>query len=412
MAPLHTNNTFGINKGKLNISIYEYNKNLPNANTRIKEFKSKKWNNNKILLYDEREILKMIPIDKIRKCDKLPGKSDHEMFEIKEQRFNYKVNKKFKLPAKRLGRRGDIHLPEEMTTEAFKYIEKINELNKISGFEKFPAINEGSLKIVKMKMNGEKIIQFLKDTKNKHPTARVLKTDEWFHNYVKHVIPNDILFEDIVAKFQNKELEPGEWVYFPNILGQPHLSCSLRKRLPLRCGGQIANFYEPFLLREKRKDGKKMTIEEKRERQHLRMNGLHDKSSKLHYIIEAMCPYCSLYGNNFDHIFFGRFNSEYLHHVTKHHAVGSAGVEMPLPSLVALGIEQKNFFALCSYCDDVITIKDPLDLNSKNPFLNYLRHVKHIHHNILKNKNAGDESRFIKNMKVIIAERTYGMHYY
>lgn len=225
----------------------------------------------------------------------------------------------------------------------------------------------------------------------------IVPESEWKSNYMLYLIPNGYVSSVFLVSFV-KSMVDDVWVYYDNINEQPHFNLNNAK-LPFRYCDQIANYYEPFIIREKRKDGRRLTKEEKRVRSDRRRKGKSKDDS--FFQIEALCPYCPIKFDNvnkFDDYFYGRNDSDYLHHVTKHHGVYSDGSEHALPDLVVLD-DRGRFYAHCEECEELVKIKDPTGEEIVgNRFLGYLRHcLKHRN----RCKNGGGESRLKRRERVV-----------
>lgn len=225
----------------------------------------------------------------------------------------------------------------------------------------------------------------------------IVPESEWKINYMLYLIPNGYVSSVFLVSFL-KSMVDDVWVYYDNINEQPHFALTNAK-LPFRYCNQVANYYEPFIIREKRKDGRILTKEEKRARSDRRSRGKSKDDSLFH--IEALCPYCPIKFDNvnkFDDYFYGRNDSDYLHHVTKHHGVYSDGSEHALPDLVLLD-GRGRFYAHCEECEELVKIKDPTGEEIVgNRFLGYLRHcLKHRN----RCKNGSGESRLRRRERVV-----------
>lgn len=211
----------------------------------------------------------------------------------------------------------------------------------------------------------------------------VIEENKWKLEYFIHNLSNNCNNISKFKEFFDIKEYSNEWVYYENKFDQPMFQIGNGK-LPLRFCNQLGNFYEPFILRERRKDKYLMKNGEcfKRFKRHLQIENFtsFDDNS---YEVEAMCPYCpinteelSMNVTNLNNYFFGRNNSEYLHHITKHHGIYSNGNEQKLP-LFVIKDHNKKYKAYCQDCKRLIRIKS-LENNalscSSNKFLTFLRH--------------------------------------
>lgn len=244
---------------------------------------------------------------------------------------------------------------------------------------------------------------------------RIVPESVWKPHFFSFQLPNHCNTTTEFDQLFEYDKTKGDWLYFQNLQGQPMLSL-WRKELPMRHCKQIGNFYEPYIIRERRKDGKLMTLEEieLRIRSHKEESKRKDDST---YYVEALCPYCFIDREHvvkrmksavrpntvaaIDDYFYGRNNSEYLHHVTKHHGVYSDGTEHDLPKLV-IADKKGRYFTYCELCNEIIKIKKIANNDdnfvSSHKFLSYLRHcLKHSNHS----KNGNGQSRYERKQKII-----------
>ena len=228
----------------------------------------------------------------------------------------------------------------------------------------------------------------------------ILPFKEWQLEYFQYQLPNNIQNVNILLN----KFNDSDWKYYCNYIDQPHYEIN-NKSLPLRYCKQIGNFYEPFIIRERRKDGYEYTREEILNRKKRYKIG--KNKDDCNYIVEAMCPYCPIINNldnSINDYFYGRNDSEYLHHITKHHGVYSDGTEHPLPKLIVYDNNFK-YFAYCE-CGELTKIKKLGDNNNNNTgtngnkFLSYLRHC--LTH--LTNSKNGKGSSRLNRRELLIKE--------
>lgn len=283
------------------------------------------------------------------------------------------------------GKRAVIQYPNEILDRVRKYTQTIEKISRdeVKRFGRDVAMLNGPETAGKVSIDGQ--------------VYTIVPDSEWKNNYMMYLIPNGYISSVFLVSFQ-KSMVDDVWVYYDNINEQPHFALT-NSKLPLRYCGQIANYYEPFIIREKRKDGRKLTKEEKRARSERRSRGKSKDDSLFH--IEALCPYCPIKFDNvnkFDDYFYGRNDSDYLHHVTKHHGVYSDGSEQALPDVVVLD-DRGRYYAHCEECELLIKIKNPTGEEIVgNRFLGYLRHcLKHRN----RCKNGSGESRLKRRERVV-----------
>lgn len=174
------------------------------------------------------------------------------------------------------------------------------------------------------------------------------------------LLPNNLTIND----FTHQQMVDG-WTYFQN--KQQSL-----ERLPLRLCHQRANFYEPFVKRERKVDGRSKR--------------------------EGLCPYCKVDFTKLDKCFYDLTGSNYQHHVAKNHGVWNAGYEMPPPVIFKKG---NQYSAVCNHCKDHPTLARTnfTDLNTTNclesQLIGYYRHL-FSKHSITKKKMPVDFKRITK----------------
>lgn len=238
----------------------------------------------------------------------------------------------------------------------------------------------------------------------------VLPPKEWMFHFLKYTIPNNVTDPEIIYATFGVVKDGGEWQYYQNVYDQVQFSVS-RTSLPFRYLNMPANFYEPAIIRERRVDGGKDDESHRNERalRYTKGKGKDDKS----YIIEAMCPYCSLINvedvNPTDKYFFSRNNSEYLHHVSKHHGVFSDGTEHPLPTVVK-NFKTGKLSAYCNECDMLIKIKD-FNTRTGKPFDEFLSYFRHVIDHPGHSKNDGGIPRKEKKARIVAATGKTDMLY-
>lgn len=100
---------------------------------------------------------------------------------------------------------------------------------------------------------------------------------------------------------------------------------------------------------------------------------------------ESLCPYCEVSNfknnsNGLNYYFHKMSNSDYLHHLFKHHAVFSNNQEIHIPN-VKFSNDLNNWVAICPYCDVDFKMKD-YKVDGKefeHQYLNILRHCDSKH---------------------------------
>lgn len=126
---------------------------------------------------------------------------------------------------------------------------------------------------------------------------RIVDEIKWKPNYIMFTMPNNFTSAKQLIKFRNanipKELkdEDAAWIYYENSDQTQFLLAN--HKLPFRYTNQIANFYEPFIIRERLKSGEILTDEQKAKRYQQRMRGKSREDSK--FLIQALCPYCQIH---------------------------------------------------------------------------------------------------------------------
>lgn len=180
------------------------------------------------------------------------------------------------------------------------------------------------------------------------------------------LLPNNMTAGDF-AGLQNVD----GWSYFTN-------KSQNLTRLPLRMCGQRGNFYEPFVKRERKVNGKSQR--------------------------EALCPYCQVDFGDLGKSFQDLSGSNYQHHVAKNHGVWNAGYEMPPPVIYK---KNNQYSAVCSLCSQHPTLAKTNfnDLNSKgcleSQLIGYYRH--HFSKHSIPKKGVSEEEK-IRNKAWFITE--------
>lgn len=181
-----------------------------------------------------------------------------------------------------------------------------------------------------------------------------IKPDFFKRSAVACLLPNGVKIEN----FNSFQTQDG-WIYEEN-------KKRAKEALALRWCGQKQNFYDPFIVRYKVKDGKK-------------------------YSKEGLCPYCPFTKTlDFNTIFHTIQDSSYMHHVCKDHGVYSSGYEM-LPPVI--GKTDGKTVAYCSECGDLCKISlnaSPTDFS--NSLIAYFRH-SFVSHNKKKQKRSREQKQ-------------------
>lgn len=158
------------------------------------------------------------------------------------------------------------------------------------------------------------------------------------------IIPNDINMWhfDIITN-------TSDWLYTSN-------PKQWSKSLPTRWTGQVANFYEPFVIRYKKCDsGRDISF-------------------------MGLCPYCPVtledFTENFNRLFFPLSSKKYEAHLGTVHGVYSSGHEMPCPSFA----EKKGvIYASCMECHSAKKMVNVSIHNPQSLLLSYFKHGMKLH---------------------------------
>lgn len=161
---------------------------------------------------------------------------------------------------------------------------------------------------------------------------------------LKLIIPNDINIWhfDIIGK-------ASEWLYFEN----PDQWSNV---LPVRWTGQIANFYQPFVIRYKKCDsGRDITF-------------------------MGLCPYCLVtsqdFTENFNRLFVPLRGRRYEAHLGTVHGVYSSGHEMPPPNLAE---KKGELYASCMDCHQAKKLVQVSVHSPESLLLSYFKHGMRLH---------------------------------
>ena len=161
------------------------------------------------------------------------------------------------------------------------------------------------------------------------------------------------------------------------------------KKLPLRCSGQLVNFYEPFVIRFKTDDSGRRVSE------------------------QGLCPYCPVdhdYEKRFcyDNKFFNLRGMAYDSHLAMYHGVYASGNEMPIPVFVE---DDNKFHLICNECHRKHEL-DPAptkEITTKS-VLDFFQHctTRHFHRKIpgLTTKQFAKTDK----SKLLYGEKLYAPH--
>lgn len=201
-------------------------------------------------------------------------------------------------------------------------------------------------------------------------------------DWLVRILPNNI----DISFFSS--LPPSEWVYVTpsGITSLLDMSISLvphSKLSPIACRGTSevqGELYEPRVKRVRRSDLQLL--------QYCKTKGLSDTICKvvekaLYKNSESLCPYCEVENykanaNGLGFYFHKMSNSDYLHHLLKHHGVFSNSTEVPIPRV---GTSKGSWSAFCPYCGIECKMKHygVRFKEGEHHFLSLLRHCDAAH---------------------------------
>lgn len=178
-------------------------------------------------------------------------------------------------------------------------------------------------------------------------------------------IEPDVLKTSLVSFMMPNYQTYKDYEHLEGVNGWHYSATKSRNRIPLRLCHQKANFYEPFVKRDRR----------------------HPDLAK--QVREFLCPYCPPEPANPDKNFYQSGNSHYYHHLCKDHGVYNTGKELKPPLVVKHNGQSK---VVCYFCEDH-PVLNRVQLSKheggtvSNPFISYFRHCFECHREKKKGKS-------------------------
>lgn len=249
-------------------------------------------------------------------------------------------------------------------------------LNDLADESKFPM----NIKPVELPTVGRK-----KRTKAETPSAKRIQSILARHkectpadlSWLVRVDSNNLNIDHFA---NDPHFNPGDWVYCQSsdIESILHFRCYDIKR----SSNWSHNAYDPRVRRILKADLQLLfhALVTNRSEYYLRL-----LRSFVFKRTEALCPYCEYHAdhnnnNDLDFYFHRLSDSDYLHHMLKHHGVHACGLTVPQPDIV-YHEDDNCWYAACKECPEHLKLKDFLVRGKQwdHQYLNFLRHVDQCH---------------------------------